>query len=195
MDIDKSFAFEKRWAELEKLRKDYDFHKAEWCRDVRSEYPRGEGGDRQFCDWCVNKIGITESGARDLLVQAVAASVVTDEKTWKMVGGFRAIKCMKDLPRKQAVEVLEAAKTQARAPVNIMRERGMLRTPVPRQSPISPISPIKPAPVAVYKREPTPDAYLDAVALAQYIAKYSKGIPRDILAIVNRYKSFMQKAA
>jgi hypothetical protein len=88
------------------------------------------------------------------------------------------------------VSVIQVARQQARAPINVMREHGLIRVLPPRPEPkLAPITPFirKPEP-------PKPDAYLDAVALAQYIAKTGKSVPKDILAIVNRYASFMRAA-
>lgn len=193
MTNDKMIAFVKRWQEIERQQKDLDFSRSKLARDIRNEFDKGDRGDDQFVNWCTVELGITAWQAKELLTRAVAATVVPDERTWKMIGGYRAIRPLQDLARRDQVAVLESAKSSGRAPINIMRERGLIQAPTPRAMPT-------PAPIVVMKREPArptdeQSAHLDAVVLAQFIAKNSKHIPKDILALVNKYKSFMRKAA
>lgn len=194
MNNDKMIRFVKRWREIEQQQKDLDFQRSVLARDIRAEFGKGDTGDEQFINWCAVELGITAWAAKELLTRAVAATVVPDERTWKMIGGYRAIRPLEELPKRHQVDVIEAAKASGRAPVTIMRERGLIKAPETTR-------PALPTPraVVVVKRETRPtdeqSAHMDAVALAQFIARTSRDIPRDILAIVNRYKNFMRTAA
>lgn len=194
MTNEKMLQFVKRWRDIEAQQKDLDFNRSKLARDIRGEFDKGDRGDDQFVNWCVAELGTTVWGAKELLTRAVAATVVPDERTWKMIGGYRAIRPLQDLPKRHQVDVLEAAKVSGRAPINIMRERGLIMAPEP-----VPAQPVKRDPIVVMRRDNKPtdeqSAHLDAVVLAQFIARTSRSIPRDILAIINRYKSFMRKAA
>lgn len=174
MNNEKMIAFVKRWREIERQQKDLDFQRSRLARDIRAEFEKGDRGDDQFCNWCVIELGITAFQARELLTRAVAATIVPDDRTWKMIGGYRAIRPLQGLPRKHQVDVLEAAKSSGRAPINIMRERGLA------------VSASKPQ---------QQSAYTDAVTLAQFISRTSKHIPEDILAIVSRYANATRRAS
>lgn len=198
MNNDKMIRFVKRWREIEQRQRDLDFERSKLARDIRDEFDKGDRGDDLFVNWCTVELGITAFAAKELLTRATAVTVVPDERTWKMIGGYRAIRPLQDLPKRHQVDVLEAAKSSGRAPINIMRERGLIKMSEPR--PVAPAPAPAPKPIVVTKREaakPTDEqsAHLDAVALAQFITRTSKNIPRDILAIINRYTSFMRKAA
>lgn len=200
MNNDKMIQFVKRWLDIERRQKDLDFERSKLSRDIRCEFPSGERGDEQFSNWCVNELGLTSWAAKELLTRAVAATVVPDERTWKMIGGFRAIRPLQDLTKTQQVTVLEAAKTSGRAPINIMRERGLIQAPTPREPARIPARTSSPVNVTIVRKPPqndsapVRDAYADAVALAQYIARTGKDLPRDIIAIVARYASAVKAA-
>lgn len=191
MNSDKAFKFEQRWIEIERERKDLEFRRAQLCRDIRGEFPGGESGDEEFCKWCATKLGVTAFGARELLTQARAVAILPDEAAWKEIGGLRAIRPVVDLSRRDQTSVLQAAKAQHRAPINVMRERGLLIKP---EAPVTPLAAPKPQP-SPFPVKPRPDPYLDAVVLAQFIAKTNKNIPRDIRAVVERYQAFMRKVS
>jgi hypothetical protein len=76
---DKMIQFVKRWREIERLQKNIDFDRGQLARGIRAEFEKGARGDEQFRNWCVVEIGMTAYGARELLLMAVAASVVPDE--------------------------------------------------------------------------------------------------------------------
>lgn len=189
MTKDEEFELEKRWIELERRSKDLDFAKSQWARDARARFARGAHGDTLFVEWCVARIGVTMFLAREeLLTRAVAASVVPDEKTWKQIGGLKAIRPVHSLPRNVQVTVLEAAKAQGKAPINVMRERGLLPKPVveaPKAVPPPRPAPVVPLPALVSKD----DARKDAEFLAKFIIDNHKSIPLDVLRVVSRYAS------
>jgi ribosomal protein S18 len=187
MTNDKMIQFVKRWREIERAQKDIDFTRSELARDIRAEFPRGDNGDQQFTNWCVNELGLTAFAVKELLLRAVAATVVPDERTYKMVGGFKAIRPMQDLTKSQQVIVLEAAKAQSKAPRTIMKERGLLQS-----MPVTParVTPVLPAPVldrTANHNAPKSEHERDAEVLARYIAKTGRDIPRDIMALIAKY--------
>lgn len=189
MNSGKMMEFIKRWREIEQTQKAIDFERSVLARDIRAEFPDGDEGDKKFTDWCAHQLGLTVTGANELLLRATAAVIVPDEKTWNVVGGYRSIRHLQDLPKRDQVNVLEAAKSTGKAILNLVKERGlgpMLPPTAPRAS-----APVVRPPVhqfqAPAKVVDESQAQQDAETLAKFIAKYCKTIPRDILSIIHRY--------
>jgi len=121
-----------RWRDLEKRRKDLDYDRAVWARDLRAAV----GSDRAFLEWCSMEILLNEAAAKDLLVLANAAKVVPDATVWKRVGGSREIRAVTPLAKSDQVFVIEKAKSTGKAIRSIVRE--MTGTPAPSAPRTSP---------------------------------------------------------
>lgn len=117
MDSGKMVRFIERWRDLEKRQKDLDYERSVFARDLRAALP----SDAAFTKWCVAEIGLAEPAAQDLLLRAIAAKVVPDVTVWKRVGGFREIRAVAALPRREQVNVLETAKFTGQSIRSIVR--------------------------------------------------------------------------
>jgi hypothetical protein len=109
----------KRWTKLEAEQKDLDFRRSQLAKEARECFP----DDERFIRWCQSDLGVTYKGAQELCLRAKAASVVPDAKTWSVVGGFRSISAVKDLPKREQINVLQAAKASGRGVRSVYNER------------------------------------------------------------------------
>lgn len=163
MTSDKTFRYRKRWSELEAQRKDLEYRRCVFARDVRSEFATGDEGDAAFLAWCGVELGLYGFAAQEMLTRARAAELLKDERTFQRVGGYsRGIRHLVELPRRELITVLEAAKTQQKTIGTVMRERGL--GPAPRTNSVR-----------------------DATALAEFILNTRRAIDPGIRAIIERY--------
>jgi hypothetical protein len=186
---DKSFAFRKRFADLFKEEKDVDFRKSQACHELRKEFPAGEKGDIQFVDWFEQEFGLTILQGREMLNRATTFAVVKDEPTWKQLGGYKAIRAVEELPKKQQIEVIEVCKATAKAPRTVMRERNY-GSYKPAPAPIVPINaPKTPAPADVRAIS------TDAKIMAAYILEHCPNAPKNLVRIAERYAAVIAASA
>ncbi len=189
----KLFDLVKRWQELDRQQRDLDYRKSCWARDARKVFPDGESGDDQFSNWLATDLGMSSKMMKELLLRAEAVQVVPDEKTWKQVGGYRAIRPLGVLPSRQRVTVLEAAKSTGQTIAKVIRDRG-LAPKIERES-----APKITKPVPVYRtrdvNQDQIDHFTDACKMARWIAANGKNIPRDILTLINRYTTGMRHSS
>lgn len=182
-------ALKERWRELAKRLKDLDWDITKFAADLRGQFVDGDKGDDAFDSFCELNLGMNATKRSEMKLRAATMSVTKDAKTYKFIGGFRQVKVMRNLTRRQIVDVLESCKVSGNSFGNEMRARGLLEVK-PRPEPIRVgrrlIFPVKKAP-------PKIDPYFDAVTLAQYIARTSRSIPKDIQAVVDRYRSVMRQ--
>lgn len=187
MNNDKLIQFVKRWRDIESRQKSVDYDRSRLASDIRHEFPSGDVGDKKFVNWCAVELGLSEGQSKELLLRAVAFAVVPDEKTYNNVGGYKAIRHLQDLSKRDQVNILEAAKTSGRAILSVVKERGLAPKTIPATVPPAraPVKPYKP----FVSESPTARASAteDAEALSRYIAMNCKNIPKDILTIMNRY--------
>jgi hypothetical protein len=163
MTSDKAFRFRKRWGDLEAQRKDLEYRRCVFAHDVRAEFPAGDEGDASFVTWCGVELGLYGFAAQEMLTRAQAAGLLKDERTFQRVGGYsRGIRHLVDMPKRDIVTVLEAAKAQQKTIGTVMRERGM--GPAPRTNSVH-----------------------DATALAKFILGTRRSLDPEIRAIVERY--------
>ncbi len=176
MTNDKMIQFLKRWRQLETQQRDLEFARSEWARDVRGEFVAGKAGDEQFAEWCSTELGLSRGQVYgDLLMRVSAIALVPDEKTWKVVGGLKAIAQVRDLPRREVLAVIECVKVTGKSVRTVMRERRGDATPIRSRQPIG-------SPLGTKTAERA-----DLEALAAYIARTGKNVPHDIVLIVARY--------
>ncbi len=169
---DSMFKYVKRWQELERKQKDLDYERSVFAKELRAEF--GNNGDARFVKWCKDELGLTEVGANELLLRATMVKTVGDEKTWKNLGGFRAIRAVEVLPREKRVHVIEAAKTTGKSVATLVRENcGVPQTTRERVSPIS-----------------------DAEVLAKFITSHhdESRLPPAVRTIVARYAPLRRAA-
>lgn len=171
MTNDKMIRFVKRWQALEQQRKDYEFTRATFAKDLRDEFST----DASFTKWCADELGLTSGQADELLAHARAARSVTDAKTWERLGGFKQIRMLDSLGgnRRSRVEVIEAAKSTGKRIQSIIRERAPKNDSTPR----------------------APTAYEDAESLARFILTNCRDMPAAIRSIVSRYVTAARRAA
>ena len=173
MNNDKMLHFVKRWRALEAAQRDLDFKISEFARDVRSEFPAGKVGDDRFTAWLDVELGFTKAQADGLLRRVSLLSVVPDVKTWNHHGGYEKLLPISDLPRKEQVATLEAAKASKLTIATIIRQRS------------KPVA----APADSIERPEvrTASPAEDAAALAEFIDSTCPTIPRSIKRLVDRY--------
>lgn len=160
MNNDKMIRFIKQWRALESQRRKLDFERSRWCREVRAEFAKGDVGDRAFVNWLAVELGIASTMGAEMLERALASQTVPDETTWDRVGGFSNVRALAQLPQRDKVTVLEAAKAAAKTVKTVMRERGLVSTK----------SVAKP----------------DVVLLAEFIIGLN-GVPPNIMRVVEKY--------
>jgi hypothetical protein len=161
--------FVERWRDLERRRKDLDFDRAQFARELRAEF----GSDREFGNWCRTELSLQEPQIRDLLVLATAAKTVPDLAVWKRIGGSKEIRKVAALPTKrEQVAAIETAKSTGQSIGSIVRARQAI-TSVPEDT--------KPLP----RRSPVADAEL----LARHILRTQsvKDLPQLVRAAIDRY--------
>lgn len=121
------FSYVKRWRELERDSKALDYRKTVFARDLRAEFAT----DESFRSWCEFKLGITTHQVDELLTRALAAKVTDDEKTYRSVGGFSAIRSLVGVDKPDQIRVLQSAKQQNKSIRSVMREQGLIEAPPP----------------------------------------------------------------
>lgn len=171
MHRDETFAFIKRWNDLERAGRELDFARSEWARDLRSKWGNGERGDEEFVKWCEVEIGLAITGAHELLDRALAAKIVPDRKTWDRVGGFQQVRQLVPLAPSDRVSVLEAAKSTHRNVRSVLKERGLV------------------------ERQERANPFRDAQTLAEYIVSLGIDVPRNVSSVINRYAAGKKRAA
>lgn len=173
MNNDKMLQFVKRWRALEAAQRDLDFRISEWARDLRSEFVAGKAGDDRFVSWCDQELGITKAQADGLLRRVSLLSVVPDAKTWNSFGGYEKLLPISDMPRKEQVATIEAAKASKLTIATIVRQRS-------KPTPTATDSVDRPERVTASPAE-------DAAALAEFIDQVCPNVPRSIKRLVDRY--------
>lgn len=173
MHADKIIQFRKRWLSLEAERKDIEYRRSVWCRDCRSEFDAGKAGDLAFGKFCATEFGLTAGQLGELLDRARSLSVIPDEKTWTLLGGYRAVRHLYPLPRKEQVQVIEAVKATGKAVRTIISERRLGVSPIARRS-------------SQPQKRDTAER-IDAEILAAYILRSVQNAPRHIVKIAQRY--------
>lgn len=175
MTTDKNINFIKLWRKIEKDQQELDFRKSEWARDLRRECK----SDDEFTRWCADQIGMVHAQAEELLRRAKLVTIVADAPTWNRLGGYEKLQPLisKDLPRKEQVAIVEAAKVSGyvdRPIMRVMQQRGHIAPPVaPRSTAHLPV-------IA------TPTAH-EIQRLARFIDETYKNPPPDIRRIVSKY--------
>lgn len=159
----------KAFRALEAEQKDLDFRRSQWAREVRALAP----SDAKFVDWCGVELGLTQAQAKELLDRAATLAIVPDVKTWNEHGGFQKLRKLVELPKKEQVAVIEAAKVSGYAVSTVIKQRGHAPT-------AAPVATIAVGPAA------------DAAALAEYIrglqaANAQIVVTREIRALLRRY--------
>jgi hypothetical protein len=123
--------FVERWRLLEQRRKDLDYDRAQFARELRDEF----GSDREFTLWCGTELGLKEPQARELLLLATAAKAVPDLAVWKRVGGSPEIRKVAALPTKrEQVAAIETAKATGQKIGSIVKARQQQRDRVEANS-------------------------------------------------------------
>ncbi len=171
MNKNKSLAYIQEWNELERAHRNLDFERSVWARRVRSEYPTGVLGDKQFAGWCVTELELTKRQIDELLLRATAAEIIADRDEWKRIGGFGRIKYLDEFPRQDQATVLKAVKTTGKTIQSVVAERG-LRPAIART-----------------------DTRHDAATLAMFVRSLKLKLPPAIEEIVGRYERDRDRVA
>ncbi len=170
MHNDKMIEFVKRWKNLQQRQADLDYEKAVLARDIRAEFKAGHLGDEQFVGWCDLELGMLPRQAHELLARADMLKSVPDQRQWKKLGGFAALKCIAMLPEPQRKQVVVQALGAGSDLRVVLRERGLL----------------PPSDKPTYKT--------DAERLAEYAATLPN-LPKYIRDIVAKYVQKNDKQA
>lgn len=176
MNNERSMEFMRRWRELERDSARIDYERSVLSAEIRSEFSDGTSGDVEFQKWCEVEFSLNQFKSYELLCRARCIKVVSDEKVWRLCGGFRGIRLIIDLPVEVQVSVIEAVKQTGKSPRTVMKEMGL----IPSGTKIFHASP----------DERTARLQSDAIALAEFIAKtIGDGAPSDIRSVIDRYVS------
>ena len=165
MQSGKLVEFVKRWRELQAQTRALDFAKSKFAHDLRSEFPAGFTGEEQFTTWCATELGLGRSGQLELVIRAMSIDILSDEKTYKAIGGFNQIRKLSHVPASDRVACIQVAKNTGKRLSGVIRERGH---------------------VTAHDR---PTYKLDAEALARFMNSRNYLLPPQIAAIVRQYIS------
>lgn len=184
MTIDARHRFIKVWRAIQKDQAELDFRKSAFSKELRAQFSPGKSGDETFHKWCMEYLGLQRNQTQELLARGVAVTIVNDPLTWNTLGGYKSIAYVRELPRKEQVAVIDAAKKSGYSIRTIMAKRGHTLpgyAPEPAKKSTDPItqSATKPQRRGVYA---------DITALSNFVAGLSVKMPADIKAIVDMYK-------
>lgn len=184
MTIDTRHKMIKVWRAIQKDQRDLDFRKSEFSRELRAHFPAGKTGDNLFHKWCLDNLGLQRNQTQELLARGVAATIVPDADTWNLLGGYRNVAYVRELPRKEQVAVIEAAKKSGYAIRTIMARRGHS---LPGYAP----EPVVRSTGKIEKPASKPQrrgVHADISVLARFVADSGLKLPGDIRVIVDMYK-------
>jgi hypothetical protein len=123
MNPAKSHALVKEWRQIVADRKAADFRLAKWANSARAEFGSGATGDDQFFKWLETELGLAAAERIEALNLARSFKAVPDPKIWANQGAAQ-IRRIVDLPRREQVAVIEAAKVEGKKIGSIIRGRG-----------------------------------------------------------------------
>jgi len=185
MSVDARHKLIKVWRQIQKDQRDLDFRKSEFSKELRAHFAAGKAGDEMFHRWCLDNLGLQRNQTQELLARGIAATIVTDADAWNMLNGYKSIAYVRELPRKEQIAVIEAAKKSGYSIRTIMAKRGHTLpgyAPVPVKKSDNPITPSATKP----QRR---GVYADITALANFVAGLSVKVPADIRVIADMYKA------
>lgn len=167
--------FIKLWKKIEKDQQELDFRKSEWARDLLAWRKTEES----FIRWCADEIGMQRIQAQEMLRRAKLVTVVADAPTWNKLGGYEKLQPLvsKELPRKEQIAIVEAAKVSGyvdRPIARVMQQRGHLPKPEPTKTTAH-------LPVIA-----TPTAR-EIKLLAEFINETYKNPPPEVRRVVSKY--------
>ena len=184
MTVDMRHKMIKVWRAIQKDQRDLDFRKSAFSKDLRAHFAAGKTGDNLFHKWCLDNLGLQRNQTQELLARGVAATIVPDADTWNLLNGYKSIAYVRDLPRKEQIAVIEAAKKSGYSIRTIMTKRGHS---LPGYAP----EPVVPSNKPIAKTTDKPQrrgVYADIKALANFVANSSLKLPTDVRVIVDMYK-------
>jgi hypothetical protein len=184
MTVDMRHKMIKVWRAIQKDQRDLDFRKSAFSKDLRAHFAAGKTGDNLFHKWCLDNLGLQRNQTQELLARGVAATIVADADTWNLLNGYKSIAYVRDLPRKEQIAVIEAAKKSGYSIRTIMTKRGHS---LPGYAP----EPVVPSNKPIEKSTAKPQrrgVYADIKELANFIARSSLKLPPDVRVIVDMYK-------
>lgn len=197
MNPAKSHALVKEWRQIVADRKAADYRMAKWAHAARAEFGPGASGDDQFFKWLETELGLAAAERIEALNLARSFKAVPDPKIWADQGAAQ-IRRIVELPRKEQVAVIEAAKVEGKKIGSVIRGRveaaaarsGGKREPTAR----------KPAAVAVARNDKAIIAMFArglsdqdlAELLAEAIADQIVASPATVLAAAKRYASILR---
>lgn len=88
---DRAHRFVSRWKKLVNEQNGLDYEVAALAHEVRSEFPEGGSGNKQFRQWTVEHFGITGPRAKRLLEAARGVKLYPDKPLWVKIGGWPTI--------------------------------------------------------------------------------------------------------
>ncbi len=177
-------AFIKLWRAIERDQRELDFRKSTFSKDLRAKFSAGKAGDNSFRKWCEDHLGLKFNQSEELLARGIAVTIIPDVGTWNEMGGYDAIGKMRDLPKKEQIACVNAAKASNYTLKTVLKQRGHGYT-----APTTPITTRKPGKPARSAAE------IDVEILAAYVARTCKNMPRHIEKLVSRYLVELRKAA
>ena len=184
MTVDTRHKLIKIWRAIQKDQRDLDFRKSAFSKELRSHFAPGKTGDHMFHKWCLDNLGLQRNQTQELLARGAAVTVVPDADTWNVLGGYRQIAHVRELPRKEQVAVIEAAKKSGYAIRTIMAKRGHS---LPGYAP-EPVGRTSKQPEKPASKPQRRGVYADIAALANFVADSKLKLPADIRVIVDMYK-------
>lgn len=196
MNPAKSHALVKEWRQIVADRKAVDFRMAKWAHTARAEFGSGATGDEQFFKWLETELGLATAERVEALNLARSFKVVPDPKIWADQGAAQ-IRRLVDLPRKEQVAVIEAAKVEGKKIGSVIRGReeaadarsGKREEPT-RKPPDIQVARNDKAVIAKFARGLS-DQDL-AELLAEAIADQVVASPATVLAAAKRYAAILR---
>jgi len=192
MTFEKSRALIKEWRQIVADRKTVDYRMARWAQRVRLEFSSGSAGDEQFFKWLETELGLSNAEKVEALNLARSFKIVPDQQTWAAQGAAQ-IRRLIDLPKREQVAVLEAAKIEDRKIGSVLRGREEAAEALTRKNPnvhAVPSTGDKKI-IARFARGLSDDLLADL--LAEAIADQIVTSPSGVFAAAKRYATVLRR--
>lgn len=180
LNNDKTTEFITRWRDIERDAARLDYERSRLSAEIRAEFEAGTSGDACFIRWCETELSINQFKSDELLLRGRAFSIISDERTWRLAGGFKGVRLIIGLGADDQRKVIDSVLSTGKSPRTILKEMGA----IPMGNKIFHSSP----------DERVSRLQSDAITLAEFVAtQLGDSAPHEIAEVVRRYVRSLAK--